>query len=425
MNYPYLIPVFPAIAFIIIIFLGKRLGKISAYISVCASSLSVLFSISTFVNLLQGDVVRFNFDWLVLRNAKFSFGILVDPLCVTMLLVVSIIGTLIQIYSMGYMGGDKRYSRFFAYMSLFMFSMLGLVLANNFIMLYIFWELVGACSYLLIGFWFEKDSAAEAGKKAFITTRIGDVCLFIGLAIVFWITGSAYFTDLPVSSLKEHYNLLTVAAILIFGGAVGKSAQFPLHVWLPDAMEGPTPVSALIHAATMVAAGVYLVARCYALFITHDVALLVVAYIGIITAFMGASIALVSNDIKKILAYSTISQLGFMMTALGIGGYSAGTFHLMTHSFFKALLFLGAGSIIHGTNVQDIRQMGGLFSKMKVTAITFIIGALAISGVPPFAGFWSKDSIMAEIFLSGHHVVFALAYLSCIFTAFYMFRLCF
>jgi len=425
LNYPYLIPVFPALAFAINILIGKRLGKWSAIVSIAASSISAILSIATFINYLGGNAAKFDFTWIILRGVPVKYGIIVDPLSVMMLLVVSIIGTLIQVYSTGYMHGDKRFSRFFAYMSLFMFSMLSLVLSNNFMMIYIFWELVGACSYFLISFWFEKDAAANAGKKAFITTRVGDVGLFIGLAIIYWVTGTPYFSDLSAAAAAGNQGLMTVAAILVFCGAVGKSAQFPLHVWLPDAMEGPTPVSALIHAATMVAAGVYLVSRCYPLFAACPDALLVVAYIGIITAFMAGTIALVVTDIKRILAYSTISQLGYMMTALGVGGYTAGNFHLMTHAFFKALLFLGAGSVIHGVHTQDIREMGGLFPKMKTTATTFIIASLAISGIPPLSGFWSKDEILTEIFASGHHVIFVLAYVTSIFTAFYMFRLCF
>jgi NADH-quinone oxidoreductase subunit L len=424
-NYPYLIPIFPALAFAVIILIGRRLGTWSAVVSIAASTISAVLSIAAFVHYLGGRAAAFDFTWIIIRGAPLKYGIIVDPLSVMMLLVVSIIGTLIQIYSIGYMSGDKRYSRFFAYMSLFMFSMLSLVLSNNFMMIYIFWELVGACSYFLISFWFEKETAANAGKKAFITTRVGDVGLFIGLAIIYWVTGTPYFNDLPAATTPANQGLMTVAAILVFCGAVGKSAQFPLHVWLPDAMEGPTPVSALIHAATMVAAGVYLVSRCYPLFAACPDALVVVAYIGIITAFMAGTIALVATDIKRILAYSTISQLGFMMTALGVGGYSAGNFHLMTHAFFKALLFLGAGSVIHGAHTQDIREMGGLFSKMKITAATFIIASLAISGIPPLSGFWSKDEILTEIFASGHIVIFAFAYLTSIFTAFYMFRLCF
>jgi len=307
--------------------------------------------------------------------------------------------------------------------------MLGLVLADNLIQIYIFWELVGLCSYFLISYWFKKPAAAEAGKKAFITNRIGDSGFFIGIATLFYYLGTADISvinqRIAQGAVSLNPNILGVCAILLFCGAIGKSAQFPLHVWLPDAMEGPTPVSALIHAATMVAAGVYLVARNYALFTAGHFALQFVAYIGIITALMSATIALVQNDIKKILAYSTISQLGFMMTALGSGGYTAGVFHLMTHAFFKAMLFLCAGSVIHATGTQDIREMGGLFTKIRLTAITCFIGTLAIAGVPPLSGFWSKDEILSSIYASGNMFIFALALLSAFLTSFYMFRLLF
>jgi NADH-quinone oxidoreductase subunit L len=321
------------------------------------------------------------------------------------------------------MQDDARFSRFFAYMALFMSSMLGLLLADNFVTLYIFWEGVGLCSYLLISFWFERPSAARAGMKAFITTRIGDTGLLIGIFILVFSAHTVYFSDL--ANLSDARPLFTIAALLIFCGAVGKSAQFPLHVWLPDAMEGPTPVSALIHAATMVAAGVYLVARCFTFFSAHGPALIWVAYIGGITAVLAASIAVVNNDIKRILAYSTISQLGFMMMGLGVGGYSAGTFHLMTHAFFKALLFLCAGSVIHSIHTQDIQKMGGIFQKMKITGTTFVIASLAISGIPPFSGFWSKDEILSEILHNSHPFLFAIAIVTSFLTAFYMFRLIF
>lgn len=424
-NHAYLIPVFPFIAFLIIILTGRKLGeRLSAYVSIAAAATAFAFSLSACISVFNKHDLYFPFTWMILQGKPFTFGVAVDPLTAVMLMVVTIVGTLIQIYSIGYMAGDPRKSRFFAYLSLFTTSMLGLVLADNFMMLYIFWELVGLCSYLLISFWFEKVSAAEAGKKAFITTRIGDCGFFIGIAMLFYLTGTVNFKELP-NVVHLAGPLLTVAAVLIFCGAIGKSAQFPLHVWLPDAMEGPTPVSALIHAATMVAAGVYMVARAYVIFATAHQALLIVAYIGIITAVMAATIALVNNDIKRILAYSTISQLGYMMVGLGVGGYSAGVFHLMTHAFFKALLFLGAGSVIHSVHTQDIRKMGGLLPKMKITASTFIIASLSISGIPPLSGFWSKDEILASAYQSGHLVIFSLAALTSLLTAFYMFRLCF
>ncbi|MBI5124063.1 MAG: NADH-quinone oxidoreductase subunit L [Candidatus Omnitrophica bacterium] len=419
----HLIPVFPFLAFIINILFGRKIKGASAFLSIAASSISLCLSVYTFASLLKGGHSYTLFKWIVFGNQSLNIGVIVDPLTCMMLLVVTIIGTLIQVYSIGYMKGDSRFSRFFAYMSLFMSSMLGLVLADNFIVLLIFWEGVGLCSYLLISFWFEKISAAKAGLKAFITTRIGDTGLLIGVFVLFFSAHTVYFRDL--AGITATGPLFTAAALLIFCGAIGKSAQVPLHVWLPDAMEGPTPVSALIHAATMVAAGVYLVARCFALFLAHQPALIWVAYIGATTAIFAATIATVNNDIKRILAYSTISQLGFMMMGLGIGGYSAGTFHLMTHAFFKALLFLCAGSVIHSVHTQDIRQMGGIFRNMKITGAAFVIASLAISGVPPFSGFWSKDEILSEVLRNGHPYLFAIAIATSLLTAFYMFRLIF
>ncbi|MFB3895596.1 MAG: NADH-quinone oxidoreductase subunit L [bacterium] len=426
MQYAYLIPLFPLLAFTIIILYGKRMPKLSAFISIAAIFGSFLISLWSFIGTVQGQTINTSLGtWLTFGNYQLQFGFMVDPLTAMMLMVVTFIGMLIQIYSTGYMHGDPRYSRFFAYMSLFTFAMLGLVLANNFAGIFIFWELVGLCSYLLISFWFERTEAANAGKKAFITTRIGDTGFLIGIFILFYATGTLQFSELTESVVNQGGHLLTIAAILIFCGAVGKSAQFPLHVWLPDAMEGPTPVSALIHAATMVAAGVYLVARSFILFHFHQEAMQVVMYIGTITAFMAATIAMVQNDIKRVLAYSTISQLGYMMLGLGVGGYTAGSFHLMTHAFFKALLFLGAGSVIHGTGMQDIRELGGLFSKMKTTAITFLVACLAIAGIPPLSGFWSKDEILLEAYRSGHIGIYLIGTVTAFITAFYMFRLFF
>ncbi len=422
-NVAHLIPLFPLLAFVVNIFFGRRLKELSAIVSVVTSSVSLVLSFVVLKGLLAGGGSYTLGKWLTVNGAPLNFGITVDPLSVMMLLVVTIVGTLIQVYSIGYMQEDLRFGRFFAYLSLFMASMLGLVLADNFIMLYICWEGVGLCSYLLISFWFERESAAKAGLKAFITTRIGDTGFLIGIFLLFFNTKTLYFSDL--SHLAGNDWVITIAALLIFCGAIGKSAQFPLHVWLPDAMEGPTAVSALIHAATMVAAGVYLVARTYAIFVANPLCLQVVAVIGGISALMAASIATVNNDIKRILAYSTISQLGLMMLGLGVGGYSAGTFHLMTHAFFKALLFLCAGSVIHAVHTQDIWKMGGLFSKMKITGITFVVGTLALAGVPPFAGFWSKDEILSEALRNGHTMLFWVAALTSLLTAFYMSRLIF
>jgi NADH-quinone oxidoreductase subunit L len=396
-------------------------------VAIGASLASALVSTAVILQVIAGAHFRHSFDWIRIGGTALDFGLLIDPLTAMMLFVVTYVGSLIFIYSVGYMHDDPRFPRFFAYLSLFLFSMLGLVLANNFVQLYIFWELVGVCSYFLISFWFEKESAAHAGRKAFITTRIGDMGLFIGILLLYQITGTLRFEDYTheffADKMAAHGPMLTLACILIFAGASGKSAQFPLHVWLPDAMEGPTPVSALIHAATMVAAGVYLVARCFPIFSAFPDALAVVAVIGTLTAVMAAFIGLTATDIKKVLAYSTISQLGYMMAALGVGGLSAGTFHLMTHAFFKALLFLGAGSVIHGAHTQDIREMGGLFSKMKITAVTFLVASLAISGVPPFSGFFSKDEILLAAYQAGNFTVFWLLVATAFMTAFYMFRL--
>ncbi len=427
-NYIFLIPLLPLIAFAVNIFFGGRLKEKSALVSIFTSVASCIISCAVIWNTQATHAwpVNINFDWISFGGRFLEFGFLVDPLSAVMLFVVTFIGSLIIIYSTGYMHGDPRYSRFFAYLSLFLFSMLGLVLSTNLIQMYVFWELVGVCSYFLIGFWFEKDSASNASKKAFITNRIGDVGFFIGIALLFYSAGTVSFSDLNHDFFHHHHDkILGVAALFLFCGAIGKSAQFPLHVWLPDAMEGPTPVSALIHAATMVAAGVYMVARLSPLLDMFPVSAEVVAITGTTTACLGAFIAITATDIKKVLAYSTISQLGYMIASIGMGGMSAGMFHLMTHAFFKALLFLGAGSVIHGTGTQDIREMGGLFKHMPKTAWTFLIATIAIAGVPPFAGFWSKDEILTHAFLSGHKILFMLLMVTAFFTAFYMFRLTF
>jgi NADH-quinone oxidoreductase subunit L len=411
----------PLSSFITLIFFGKRLGhKMAALTSIGGIVGSFLAALMCVPHTLQGEVLNWSHPFVTLGGVQLQIGLLHDPFTMMMTLMVTLIASLIQIYSVGYMHNDPRFSRYFAYMSLFAFSMLGLVLSNTLFQLFIFWEGVGLCSYLLISFWFEKESAANAGRKAFITTRIGDTGFLIGLFLLFATLGNTNI--LSLGSVPIDHNLVTLICLLIFCGAMGKSAQFPLHVWLPDAMEGPTSVSALIHAATMVVAGVYLVARCLPLFIMSGVALNVVMVIGTITAFMAAFFALTQNDVKRVLAYSTISQLGYMMVALGVGGLSAGSFHLMTHAFFKALLFLCSGSIIHGTHTQDLRKMGGLFGKMKITATTALIATIAISGIPPFAGFWSKDEILATIFHSHHPVVFAIMSLTSFMTAFYMAR---
>ncbi len=425
----------PLFAFTIQIFFGKRLPRQGAWLPTGVMFIALFMSIAIFIKALSqyepnNILAQASWTWFSFGQVNITFGILIDNLTAIMLVVVTTVSSFVHLYSFGYMHGDERYSRYFAFLSLFSFSMLGLVLVDNFFGIYIFWELVGLCSYLLIGFWFEKDSAANAGKKAFITNRIGDVGMLVAILIIFTTLGTFNFREVFTGVADGHLSgrLLTIAGILLFLGAIGKSAQFPLHVWLPDAMEGPTPVSALIHAATMVAAGVYMVGRTF-VFFTPD-ALLFIAYIGTITAFLGATIAIVQKDIKRVLAYSTISQLGYMMVALGTGTPTAGIFHLMTHAFFKACLFLGSGSVIHAVHSQNMDDMGGLRKKMPITFWTFLIATLALSGVPPFSGFFSKDEILISSLLFGmehpaHLVIFVIMLLSAGITAFYMFRLIF
>ncbi len=424
----WIIPLLPLIAFVAIIFFTNRNQKLSSLVSIGAVCLSFVLSLFVIASVLKNPVAsEFEFTWIDLPGFKINVGMLIDPLTAVMLFVVCTVSMLVHIYSVGYMAGDPRFSRFFSFLSLFTFSMLGLVIANNFLELFVFWELVGLTSYLLIGFWFEKKIASDAGKKAFITTRTGDLGFIIGILILTTCAGTFNFNEIfhQVEAGYIPFGLLTVAAIFIFAGAVGKSAQFPLHVWLPDAMEGPTPVSALIHAATMVAAGVYLVARTMTIYLAAENAALVVAVIGCFTAFLAASIGLVQNDIKRVLAYSTISQLGYMIMVLGLGGFTAGSFHLYTHAFFKSLLFLGAGSVIHAVHTNDIWDMGGLYRKMKITAITFIIASLSISGIFPLSGFWSKDEILAVASHYPNPIFLIVGVLVAGMTSFYMFRLCF
>jgi NADH-quinone oxidoreductase subunit L len=342
-----------------------------------------------------------------------------------MFVIVTFVAALVTLYSLGYMKGDEGFSRYFAYLSLFTFSMLGLVAANNYFQMFAFWELVGLCSYLLIGFWYNKPSAADASKKAFITNRWADFGFMTGIILLFVMFGTFNFGELSGLIANSGGAGLVLIAALIFVGPIGKSAQFPLHVWLPDAMEGPTPVSALIHAATMVAAGVYLIARGFILFESVQAVLTTMAYIGGFTAIFAASIALVQDDIKRILAFSTLSQLGYMVMAMGLGSLTAGMFHLTTHAFFKALLFLGAGSVIHAISEQNIFKMGGLSSKMPITTWTFIIGSLALAGIYPLAGFWSKDEILSAALTSGHTGLYIIGTVVAFMTAFYMFRLIF
>ncbi len=393
----FLIPLLPLIAFSILILVGRRLGKFSAVVSLLALLGSAILCVRLF--LLQGIshlVPSASLRWLSLGQTPLRLGLMADPLSITMGLVVTVVGWLIMLYSVGYMGSDPRFSRFFAYLSLFCSAMLLLVLADNLIFLYIGWELVGLCSYLLIGFWFERPAAAHAGKKAFLTTRVGDLGLLGAILLIVWLTRDVSFNQLEAKAVALGA-WGPIVAFLIFWGAAGKSAQIPLHVWLPDAMEGPTPVSALIHAATMVAAGVYLVARMLPLFLVDPNSLLLVAAIGGLTSFMAATIACTQTDLKRILAYSTISQLGFMMLALGCGSAFAGMFHLVTHAWFKALLFLGAGSVIHAVHHQEVTRMGGLWKQMPVTAFTFTVAALAMAGIRPLSGFWSKEEIFMTV----------------------------
>jgi len=435
-EYAWLIPLFPLVAYLLLFVLGRRAQEgIVTAISVLASlaSFAIALMILSDVN-ANGPQEPFAFHWLTIGGVTLSMGFEVTSLNAMMLAVVTFVATLVLLFSKGYMHGDKRYPVFYQYLNLFIFSMLGLVISPNLLQVYMFWELVGLCSFLLVGFWYYKPEAAAAAKKAFIVTRIGDVGLFIGIILLFVATGTFEYTGIFEAIQAKNFaidwispeSLITLVAILIFIGAIGKSAQFPLHNWLPDAMEGPTPVSALIHAATMVAAGVYLVARAFPIFEASPDALMVVAVIGGITAIFAALIGLTQNDIKRVVAYSTVSQLGYMVMALGVSAYTAGVFHLMTHAFFKALLFLAAGSVIHAVHHnQDIRTMGGLWKKMPITGWTFLIGALALSGIPPFAGFWSKDEILLGAYASGNMTLFVLAVLAAFCTAFYIFRVFF
>ncbi len=421
----FLVPVMPFIAFLIIVAFTKRFKMLSALISITAIFISFIFSIVILLWQMKDSsaFLKYDIPWLYIGNLKMNIGIIINSLTAIMLLVVTTVSLLVQIYSIGYMKGDEGFSKFFAFISLFSFSMLGIVISNNLLQLYIFWELVGLCSYLLIGFWYHKPEAAEAGKKAFVVTRFGDFGFLIGILIISYLSGT--FDIIEIENFIKNGNIsekmLLIVVILLFCGAIGKSGQFPLHVWLPDAMEGPTPVSALIHAATMVAAGVFMVARLFPIFAASPDAMLFVAYLGAFTALFAATIALTQDDIKRVLAYSTLSQLGYMMLALGVGGYVAGMFHLYTHAFFKALLFLCAGSVIHAIHSNNIWQMGGLHKKMPVTSITFFIAALAISGIYPLSGFFSKDEILLSVLHSGNNLL----YYSALFTAFYMFRLYF
>src|SRR5712672_655103 len=444
----WMIPLFPLAGAALMLFIGRRLPN-SAVNVVCVGSvfLSMCFAFGAIFQLIARPVaervVSFTlFDWVPagamhtnaghFMNFNVPWGVLMDPLTAVMLLVVTGVGFLIHVYSTGYMGHEGGYYRFFGYLNLFMFSMLTLVLANNLLLLFVGWEGVGLCSYLLIGFYFLRKSASDAGKKAFIVNRIGDAGFLLGLFLMLGTLGTIQFTELGPAIAAGNFAVgngtLTAIALLLFVGATGKSAQLPLYVWLPDAMEGPTPVSALIHAATMVTAGVYMIARTNAVFSMAPKALAVVAVVGCVTSIFAATIGLVQNDIKRVLAYSTVSQLGYMFLACGVGAFTAGVFHLMTHAFFKALLFLGSGSVIHSMGgEQDMNHMGGLSKKIRWTYLTMLTATLAIAGFPPFAGFFSKDSILLSAYQSEHggRVLYAFGLLTALLTSFYMFRLIF
>jgi NADH-quinone oxidoreductase subunit L len=436
-QYVGLIVLFPLLGFLFIGLFGSKIKseKLIGTIGSAAVGLSFLVAVSIFVEMLSfpaGDrqhIVN-QFEWISAGSFSVNTAFQVDQLSIVMTLIVTGVGSLIHIYSIGYMHGDRGFWRFFAYLNLFIFAMLILVLADNFLLMFVGWEGVGLCSYLLIGFWyeknFEKGTTGDAAKKAFIVNRIGDFGLLLGMFLIFTTFGSLNFETVfsAASVLSRGDSTVMWITLLLFVGATGKSAQIPLYVWLPDAMAGPTPVSALIHAATMVTAGVYMVARSSILFALSPVTMDVVAIIGVMTAFYAATIGLVQNDIKKVLAYSTISQLGYMFLGLGVGAFASGIFHVMTHAFFKALLFLGSGAVIHAMHdEQDIQKMGGLKKYLPTTYKTFLIGAIAISGIPPLAGFFSKDEILWKAFSDGSPILWLVGAAGAGLTAFYMFRL--
>ncbi len=422
-----LVPLLPLLGFIILTFFGKQLKSVGPWIASFLVLASFLISVYIFKSL--GNTSKLDYDlftWLRWGDISLNFGFLVDPLSLIMLLVVTGIGFLIHLYAIGYMHHDEGFVRFFAYLNLFIFFMLLLVMGNSYLVMFIGWEGVGLCSYLLIGFWFTNDAYNDAAKKAFIMNRIGDLGFLFGMFfMLFYLGGLDYATVLGnATTMEKGAPILVAITLLMFVGAMGKSAQIPLYTWLPDAMAGPTPVSALIHAATMVTAGIYMVVRSNILYSLAPFTLEIVMWVGVATSLFAAIIGIKQNDIKKVLAYSTVSQLGLMFAALGLGAYTSGMFHVVTHAFFKALLFLGAGSVIHAMGgEQDMRRMGGLWKYIRLTAVTFLIGTLAISGIFPFAGFFSKDEILAAAF--HHKIVWVLLSVSSMITAFYMFRLFF
>jgi NADH-quinone oxidoreductase subunit L len=429
LDLAWVIPVLPAFGAVVLLLFGKRIGEPRAgWLASALMALAFIASVILFFALRslpadQRSHVSDGFTWIKAGGFQVDFRMLADPLSSTMILFVTGVGALIHLYAIGYMHGDERFSRFFAYLNLFAASMLVLVLGSSFLVTFMGWEGVGLCSYLLVSFWFERNPAAVAGKKAFVTNRVGDFGFMIAMFLIFSKLGSLDYSVASSSAGRLSQSTVTAIALLLFLGAIGKSAQIPLHIWLPDAMEGPTPVSALIHAATMVTAGVFLVVRAHVFFDVSDHAGTVVAWVGAATALFAATVAIVQDDIKRVLAYSTISQLGYMFLAAGVGAYSAAIFHMIMHAFFKALLFLGAGSVIHGLHdEQDMRRMGALRKFMPVTAATFIVGWLAIAGVFPLDGFWSKDEILAKAYFNGDYALWIVGLVAALATAFYMTR---
>lgn len=432
-----LVPLFPLLGFLIVALNARRLSHgVTSFIACGALLLSFITSLVLFVKLLgapeaERSITVTLYHWIAAGRFSADISFLLDPLSSLFLLIITGVGFLIHVYSIGYMHDDQGFNRFFSYLNLFVFFMLLLVMGSNYLLMFVGWEGVGLCSYLLIGFWFKNQNYNDAANKAFIMNRIGDLGLLIGVVMIAMKFGSIAYADVfsravNASQMVDGSVAATVITMLLFVGAMGKSAQIPLYTWLPDAMAGPTPVSALIHAATMVTAGIYMIARNNVLYAMAPTTLTVVTIVGLATAIFAATIAVKQNDIKKVLAYSTVSQLGLMFVALGLGAFTAGIFHMATHAFFKALLFLGAGSVIHALgNEQDIRNMGGLKKYLPITFATFLIGVLAISGIPPFAGFFSKDEILATAFGQGKYIVWGLASFASLLTAFYMFRLLF
>jgi NADH-quinone oxidoreductase subunit L len=426
----YLIPLLPLIGFAIIGLGNKKLPKSLVGLIGCGSILGAFIIVLTLlVGVLNGSIKSETitcFEWIKAGDLSLEMSFLIDPLSVMMMTIITGVGFLIHLYSAGYMSHDEGYARYFAYLNLFVFSMLLLVMGSNYVVMFAGWEGVGLCSYLLIGFWFKKTNYNNAAKKAFIMNRIGDLGFLLGMILIFITFGTLSYTEvfaLAPQYIASNEGLVIAITLLLFVGATGKSAQIPLYTWLPDAMAGPTPVSALIHAATMVTAGIYMIVRSNVLYSLAPFTLDIIMGIGLITALFAATIGLVQNDIKKVLAYSTVSQLGYMFFALGLGAYTTGMFHVTTHAFFKALLFLGAGSVIHAmSGEQDIRSMGGLAKKLPITFITFLIATVAIAGIPPFAGFFSKDEILAHAF-ERSPLLWGLGVLGALMTTFYMFRL--